>query len=837
MSLQMELKSDNKQIQYGQYVAPLASDCVNMGIGQPSYEHLPLNQVVTSMASHTRFSNPGLLQYGDIQGYLEFRQDLAKFLEKQYEKEVNPDNLMVTHGVTGAVSLLCSVFATKQKTLMIAENPTYFLMLDIFKDFNLDVATVPMEVDGLSINKLRKLVEEKSSEYEKIILYTIPVSHNPTGYTMTEQKKILLCELADEYNLMIWADETYQMLYFNEKPSPPLYYYNPNKVISLGTFSKILAPSLRVGWLQTSPKLMKPVKSCGQLDSSGGVNPITSSIVHQLLMNGEQEKYLEYIRNVLSKKCYTLCERLDKSDLVKYNKPTGGYFLWLDIGLNGKDFLDYCSKIKFHPGFKFTIGSSCDNYIRLSFSFYRVDEYLLGVERLLEQLEVYKEEYMRNKQFVSVCGHRGRLGNRIVNYLNKDKRFHFVGGIDRDMRSDNKSVIIDVSSPKGNELLINNLIITKNYRPLIIGTTGKLNHHLIKKYSKYAPVALLSNFSYGIPKLLDICKQMGDMKNFKVSITETHHVHKKDAPSGTAKSLANSLDFEVEIESIRKGEEYGTHQVVFESDMEKITFEHKAKDRDIFATGCLRFIPWIKKQKPGLYTEMKEKKLEYNIYSGCGNTFVIGEANLIEKDLDLYLEKVEEEGCDGLLSVSNNSGSVFWKYYNRDGSTVAFCGNGSRCVAAYAFEKYRLQQVFKLMNNFGIETDVKCCLGSVVISTPTPEIISENQVIVGVPHYYVKMNTLKELDNLDVNTEGARLYKEVEAKHGEHNINFYYKHFLRTYERGVFRETLACGSGATGLAALLGREKTDVCLRGGDVLRITNQDGIFYMAGKVEIIR
>ena len=217
-----------------------------------------------------------------------------------------------------------------------------------------------------------------------------------------------------------------------------------------------------------------------------------------------------------------------------------------------------------------------------------------------------------NAKKVVIMGANGKLGSRIVHLLNSANNLMFFGAITRDTTTFNImedcDVIIDVSSAHGTYTLINELFSRKLVKPLVIGTTGTLPMDLIKEYSICAPIALISNFSQGIPQLIKWINNI-DSDEWDVSIEETHHIHKKDAPSGTAKTLAgefkggNKVDLS-SIKSYREGDVIGEHTVILKSGMETISITHSAKNRDLFADGALRYAVWICGKDPRLYTGM-----------------------------------------------------------------------------------------------------------------------------------------------------------------------------------------------------------------------------------------
>jgi len=299
-------------VRYGQYTVPSYNEQVNFGVGQPSTEMLPLELIQQAMAENLDIKDPSLLQYGDIPGYYEFREALSTFLKREYMQEVKPDDLFVSNGISQTLGLLCSLF-TKTGDIVIVEEPTYFLAINIFREFNLNIKSISIEDDGVSLTELEAILEE-NKDNERILFYTIPSFHNPTSITMSHHKRVKLGNLADKYsNMLVFADEVYQLLFFeeNNRPPPPLKYYHEN-FISLGSFSKILAPSLRLGWIHASNKILDKIINSGQLDSSGGLNPFVSSVVHRMIDNGTFEKQLNKNREVLKIRSSVLYERIQK---------------------------------------------------------------------------------------------------------------------------------------------------------------------------------------------------------------------------------------------------------------------------------------------------------------------------------------------------------------------------------------------------------------------------------------------------------------------------------------------------------------------------------------------
>ena len=211
-----------------------------------------------------------------------------------------------------------------------------------------------------------------------------------------------------------------------------------------------------------------------------------------------------------------------------------------------------------------------------------------------------------------VCGASGRMGSLICKLAQESKAWEVVGKVDLNSPLENVvgegDVIIDFSQPEGTALHV--ALALKNKKPIVIGTTG-LNAEQQKKIeaaSKKIPIVFSPNMSVGVNVLFRLTeiatKAFG--KDYKIEISETHHVHKKDAPSGTAKEIGNVVEkncgAKPPIESIREGEVIGDHTVVFKSGREHLAITHRALDRSLFAEGALKAAAWVIGKNPRLYS-------------------------------------------------------------------------------------------------------------------------------------------------------------------------------------------------------------------------------------------
>jgi len=825
---------------YGQYTVPCANKCVNFGVGQPSKDLLPLDLIKNANKKLLEENDIDLLQYGDIPGFLNFRENLSKFLNQNYKDcfkqnymepiNITPNDLFTTNANTQGLSMICNLLLKSGDTIFV-EDPTYFLARNIFKkDFKLNVESISMDEDGLNLEELKsKLIPNKTN-----YLYTIPTFHNPTGITMSHKKRV---ELSKIDNLVVIADEGYQFLYFDKPPPPPLAFYSEN-IISMGSFSKILAPSLRLGWIQTSPKFINLLKNSGILDSSGGLNPYTAAIVNKIIMNGDLKTNIEFLRVELKNRCESLYQTLTEKISIPIRKPDGGYFIWFNLGkiIDKPD-------VKVHYGNKFSNNLDNNKFVRLSFSYYKPDELKIGAERLID--------YYYNNLVVGIQGSRGKFGKLILDEL---KYIYDIEIIERETENFKSNIIIDVSSPEGTLQLIQKL--DNNKVPLIIGTTGFNDISSIKTYSYSCPVALISNFTEGIPIIIDILKKY-KISNSKYNIIESHHINKKDSPSGTSLTLKNSIlsDENILIESIREGNIIGEHVIRMENNLEMIEIKHVSKDRRVFAQNILNYIPYLLKKDDGIYYGLNQN-FQFEKYSGCGNDFIIVDNR--KEDFNFKPSELcsrgKSIGADGLILVSKSKHYNFeWTYYNADGNAVEMCGNGARCVAHYAFSNNIAPKEMKYINNFGIIThavvhdnNVKILIKTKIEYLDLGEkrnhitkyLYKYNNNIqnilllkIGVPHLLIVMNI-----DIEENINEYGKYINENIMDTDVNINFINENSdnIRTYERGVNAETLACGTGCCAGMVALKKNKVNFTVKSGEIVSASVENGDLYLEGPVK---
>ncbi len=591
---------------FGQYKVKDAAETMVLGVGQPS--PYILKDALKFINYNIHSDNSEVLQYGFKSGFDSFRSLVEKLLVDYTNTYVNKDDIYMTNGVSQAVFMLASLFKNKfGYDTVYVEDLTYFIMINIFKDLGFNIKS-------FNLKKLDNL-EEELKQNPKSIVYLIPFCNNPTGRTMLQSELLdFLASINSE--TIVFSDETYQFLHYPINKTEEiilnrsLAYYLPN-IISLGTFSKILAPGIRLGWIYSTFMFSEDfslndwLDNTGFMDSGGSVNPVIGLMVTRNILNmyDEYKTFLNNIINDLYKKNNYVVNVLKKyPEYFEVIQPHGGYFVFVKSNkIKSRELvklaLDNC-QFSFHEGNKFSIDKVHDNWFRLSVSYYSFDNFKQYFDERLAKLV----EEINNYQYeVSLYGN-GKLGKLI-----KSELYNF-NQIDRSLNvCDFGKIIIDVTSPDGTYQLIKKCIDNKIYPKIIVGTTGHTDTQLelIRIYGNYAPIIYCSNFSNGIQNLVNIIRNLS-FKITKIQIKDIHHIHKKDAPSGTAKLLSNELKkvyttIPISIISTREGEVVGYHEIKLFGINESITLIHNAEDRNIFAKGCIDLIDKIKNKENGFY--------------------------------------------------------------------------------------------------------------------------------------------------------------------------------------------------------------------------------------------
>ncbi|XP_048744896.2 uncharacterized protein LOC125657961 [Ostrea edulis] len=344
-----------------------------------------------------------LFDYGPPNGHPEVRRHLAEFLTTQYKDNVERDNLFITAGATHGLHLVTTVLMSVDTPIFV-EDPSYFLAIGMFReDYRNPVIPVPTDEYGIDVDALEKLLQETPAPAHaktpfRRMLYTMTVHHNPRGVCLPPEKCRRLVSLARQYDMLMFCDDVYNLLTYTDNGVPPLRllsYDNkedPNykgNTLSNCTFSKIFSPGVRLGWIETGPRVMKLLIDCFTTTSGYCYNHYMSCVIGKALELGLIESNLSRLRRLYGERIKTACRRLRENQLpVSFVEPKGGFFIWLQLPEN-MDGKDLCEKAKaanvlVQIGSKASPSGGWKNFIRLSISVCPVDKIEKGIDKLSE---------------------------------------------------------------------------------------------------------------------------------------------------------------------------------------------------------------------------------------------------------------------------------------------------------------------------------------------------------------------------------------------------------------------------------------------------------------------
>ena len=245
---------------------------------------------------------------------------------------------------------------------------------------------------GISIDAL----QEALAHHRPAFLYTVPSFQNPSGTTMSAARRAQLMAVSQAHELLIVADEVYQLLDFGTAPPTPLAAHcHTARVLSLGSFSKICAPGLRLGWIQGASDALRTITQSGVVRSGGGLSSFVSGVMRSLIDLGLADEVLDGLRPVYAERSAVLCRALrELLPAVTFVEPTGGYFVWAQLPAlpsavpSAAEFLPVARAggVSFHAGARFSSGGGFAQHIRLSFAHYEAPELEEGVRRLARAL-------------------------------------------------------------------------------------------------------------------------------------------------------------------------------------------------------------------------------------------------------------------------------------------------------------------------------------------------------------------------------------------------------------------------------------------------------------------
>lgn len=359
--------------------------------GHPSHDLLPIagvEQAVKSLWGGGHVTR--LFDYGDEQGNPQLIEFLVERLNRVERLGISRDNLMIIGGATSGVDMICDQL-TQAGDVVLVDAPSYRDALHIFRDRHLEIHDIPIDDGGVIVEDMeRRLRALADAGRAPQFYYVVPNFQNPSGITMPEDRRRAIIELSRRYGFAIVEDDVYNDIRFCDDLPPSFYTLAAGEnVLRMGTFSKTLAPGLRMGWLVASAPRIAGFVSSGVLKMGGGANPFTAAIVAEFCRSGAWEAHLAWLRGQYRQRRDIALAALDGSMPVgvSYTRPDGGYFIWLRLppAVDVAELAERARRknVYFAPGTGFYVKPEDGaRYLRLSFSFLPLEDLRAGIEIL-----------------------------------------------------------------------------------------------------------------------------------------------------------------------------------------------------------------------------------------------------------------------------------------------------------------------------------------------------------------------------------------------------------------------------------------------------------------------
>ena len=366
---------------------------IPLAAGNPAPDAFPVEEV-QSIAADILDTRPiDALQYGVSEGYTPLRNTVSKWMKQREDIGREFDDLIIVSGATQVMDLTTKVLCNEGDTV-ICEEPSFIGSLNCFRSYGCKLKGIPVEADGMNIDALEKALKETDNAK---FIYTIPNFQNPSGATMSFEKRKRLYALAKQYGVMILEDNPYGDLRVAGEKIPTIKSMdNDGIVIYAGSFSKILSPGLRVAYC-IAPKEVLAKMTVGKQAADVHTPCLNQMIVDEWFKKYDVDAHISKIQNIYRKKLNLMCECIDRElgDFVEYVKPQGGLFIWCRLPDN-VDMLEFVKKavdkkVAVVPGNAFLMNDTdTTQYIRLNFSTPSDEAIVKGIKALGEVAGEYK---------------------------------------------------------------------------------------------------------------------------------------------------------------------------------------------------------------------------------------------------------------------------------------------------------------------------------------------------------------------------------------------------------------------------------------------------------------
>ncbi len=334
-------------------------------------------------------NNPGpVLQYGATEGWNPLREALSGHMAKK-GIAARPEEIITTTGSQQALDLIGKTMIDPGDKVIV-EGPTFLATIQCFRLYGANVIGAPIDADGVKVDELEKLIVEHKPK----LIYLVPTFGNPSGAMLSLARRKRVLQLAAQYKVLVVEDDPYGELYFGAPPPPTMLAMSDQVpgsrewIAYCGSFSKVLSPGLRVGWMIAQPQLLANAVMCKQFSDAHTSN-LTQAIAAQYLGLNRMDTALTLVRKTYAERAQTMadCLKKDLGDALTFSQPQGGMFFWTRLTAPNADASEFAKRaiekmVAFVPGAPFYATDVDRATLRLSFATADVGKIVEGVGRL-----------------------------------------------------------------------------------------------------------------------------------------------------------------------------------------------------------------------------------------------------------------------------------------------------------------------------------------------------------------------------------------------------------------------------------------------------------------------
>jgi len=356
-------------------------DVISFAGGLPAPELFPVREFEEACVHVLRTAGAQALQYSPTEGFIPLKEALVERMQK-YHVPCEPENILLTNGSQQALDLIGRIFIDKGDTI-ITGKPTYLGALQAFKVYEPRIIGIPVDDDGMQVDMLEDVLKKEKPKF----IYVLPNFHNPMGVTLTFERRIRLVKIAAKWGVPIIEDDPYGELRFEGEDITPIITLHKENVLYLSTFSKILAPGIRLGWVVAPQKIVKKLVQAKQATDLH-TSTLIQMITHDIVKRGILRAHAREIRKVYGQRRHIMTDSMEEHfpTTIRWTRPEGGLFMWVEMpqSIDAWQLLEEATeqKVAFVPGSVFFPDESGRNTMRLNFSNARPEMIREGIKRL-----------------------------------------------------------------------------------------------------------------------------------------------------------------------------------------------------------------------------------------------------------------------------------------------------------------------------------------------------------------------------------------------------------------------------------------------------------------------